>query len=252
MFNRIRKSLRQTSKGQATCAHLTDHPYCPLCGKKLSFKRIDASILDETQIEHWLTKVFRQTLLGLFIAPGQRIRTFISSDREVLSRPLPYLVVMAALATWTSNLIQERDQCGTIVACQWTVDYPLQMQVIQAMIFALVLRFMFFRHSGYNIWEFATLFVFLLAQTLVISSIFSVFQYASGFEPLWLNMLAINVYLVFAVVQFLGDKSFKGIFKVVLAVLLSFVLFLAGALALAFTAEWATPYVAPLLQAYKN
>ncbi len=248
MRKQVSQIWQSALRKSAVCEHLEGYPYCPLCGKKLVVKRIDSSILDENKVEYWLTKIFRQTLLGLFIAPGQRIRTFIQTDREVLTRPLPYLVLTAAVAHWTSGLSNELAQCGNSVLCQWAMDNPVPVELAQTMILATVLRFVFFRNSGYNIWEFATLFMYLLAQCFLISAGFDVFYYIAGMDPsVWSALLACNVYVLFAVVQFFDDKSARGILKVFVAVLLALALFVFGVGLLSLVADRLMPYLLPLL-----
>ncbi len=247
MSKQMSQIWQSARKNPVAGEHLEGYPYCPLCGKKLAIKRIDSSILEENKVEYWLTKIFRQTLFGLFIAPGQRIRTFIQTDREVLTRPLPYLVLTAAVAKWTTDLANEMVQCDGNMLCQWALDNPVATQIIQAMLLAAVLRFVFFRNSGYNVWEFATLFVYLLAQGFLISSGFALFHFATGIDTsIWPALIARNAYLVFAVVQFFDDKSAWGVLKVVLAVLFAMMLFLGGALALALAMEWLKPLLSSI------
>ncbi len=212
------------------CRHTLGGTFCPDCGKRLILSPITNKDVVDGFVAGWLRKGFRQTLAGLFIAPGSTIRRYLAEDRDTLIKPVAYLTLTAAFALWAHSLAGDLAcDADASAICHALFSNLVYIQVFQALIVALLFRFVFFSKHGNTLWELVTLNMFLLAQCFVISGIFSLLFWSM--RSAWITPLSIGiryVYVLISFIQFFRAKSIFSIIKVAAAYIVSALVFYAG------------------------
>lgn len=243
------------------CDHDRHGRYCSKCGQEVDPPRLTfAAMVMEFQAV-WLQRGFRSTIVGLMIAPGVQIRHYLRENRNLLVKPVNYLIVMSAFHYWTLLLHSRTgDRLDTaamgidpadgnarklVPAFHWIYDHFYMLQLFQAAVLALMLRFVFFRRSGATLPEFTIAMTFLLGQSTLINGLIHLFFLPFGMlPPSELPLLAGSAYTFFGIVQLLQIRSTTGFARVagaqVSAALLAVLVLLVG-MTLWLGDEWLTP-----------
>ncbi len=173
------------------CHHDRHGRYCSKCGLEINPPRLTFHVMAIEFVATWLQRGFRATALGLLLAPGQQIRFYLRENRNLLVKPVNYLFVIAAFHYWVLTLY-DRSKNGIDNAVMglsadsatdraaagilhWLYDHYYQMQLVQAALLALLLRFVFFRRSGFTLPEFTIAVTYIVAQNTLLQSIVDLF-----------------------------------------------------------------------------
>lgn len=213
------------------CDHDRHGRYCSKCGQEVEPAPLTFATMATEFVATWLQRGFRATVLGLTLAPGQQIRHYLRQDRSLLVKPVSYLVIMSAFRYWTVSLHSrtagkldatamglagasgEERQLLPVVG--WVYDHFYQIQLVQAALLALMLRFVFFRRSGTSLPEFTIAMTYILAQSTMINGLLHLFSLPFGrLPPEMLTLAAGTGFTLFGIVQFLQVRDIGGIARV--------------------------------------
>ena len=201
------------------CTHDRHGRFCSQCGLELDPPRLTFLALYQELSASWLKRGFRQTALGLLLAPGVQLREYLRHDRTLLIKPISYLLVVAAFHLWVLSLIgQSKGDIDPVVlgfdspatadpallqAVRWLMHHFWQIALVQAALVALSLRFVFYRRSGYSLAEYMIVVIYLLTQSILMQALLTLF-YIPFQQPMpgAVHLLIGGVYITFAIGQF--------------------------------------------------
>lgn len=233
------------------CEHDHHGRYCSKCGQETDPAPLDFRTIANEFVAAWLQRGFRASVIGLTLAPGNQIRHYLRQDRSLLVKPVSYLIVIAAFHYWVLGLYnpgrqglddaviglspqESHGQTGT--ALRWMFEHFYQLQLFQAILMALILRFVLFRGSGFRLPEFTIASTYILAQTTLFQSVITLFFTPfHQVPPQGLPLLVSTAYTAFALSQLLGVRRPGQFARVLLAQALAIVtslVVLVGGLAL--------------------
>lgn len=202
--------------------------YCSKCGHERMPPRLTFKSLIEEFIASWLQKGFRQTVFGLFIAPGQQLRRYIKADRTLLVKPVSYLILIVAFNYWILSLTKggaasltmsglgeeasRQDNRAMAEALVWMSRHNFEVSLVQAFIMAFLLRFLFYRKRHVSMAEFAIFSTFVLAQSQLIKGLLNVAFLPTGtIAPTWLPLAASSAFNIWAIASFMHGLNFRGV-----------------------------------------
>lgn len=192
--------------------------------------RINREHFEEELANKWLEKGFRNTLFGLFTAPGKRIYDYIHNDREVLLKPVAYLLMTTAfMLVINSNFPRQNNDMSDEINALF--DNMAYLQLLHAAILSWLMTRVFYRAQGYNFYENAVVATYVLAQVLLIDGVFILLQHFLSFT--WLSNLDTVISLLYcslAIAQFYQARVWSDYLKAALVVGLGFAIFLFVAL----------------------
>lgn len=215
---------------EESCHHDRRGRYCSKCGRETNPPRLTFRTLMTELSANWLQKGFRQTALGLLVAPGRQVRRYLLDDRMLMVRPITYLVVISAFHLWvlslagpghgrldpeTLQLSGEALQNKLLLAALgWFNDRFYQFALLQAAMVALLLRFVFYRGSRLKLPEYTILMTYVLAQSFLMQAVLALllvpFQTAL---PSGLRLLIATLYSSWAIAQFHQQENPSGLLK---------------------------------------
>lgn len=209
-----------------TCQHDRHGRFCSKCGIEFEPARLTFHALWAELTAGWLQKGFRQTAIGLLLAPGRQIRTYIRMDRNLLVKPVSYLIVISAFQLWVFSLYSHgsdvnpsvlgmqpggREEAGEWDVINWILHHYYQFELALAGFTALLLRFVFYRRSGYSMPEIMIFMTYVLAQSLLLQTVLSLVLYLCGMPlPVNLRTAVGLVFTVWAIGSFMEARTVMG------------------------------------------
>lgn len=222
------------------CNHDSFGRYCSKCGHERLPSRLTFKSLIEEFVASWLQKGFRQTVIGLLVAPGQQLRRYLQSDRTLLVKPVSYLVIIVAFDYWILSLTKGGAESLTAIglgvdatadddpvmteALVWLMQHGLEYSLAQALILAGLLRFVFYRKRYISMAELTIFSTYVLAQSLLLKGVLNTLLIPiNTAAPGGFVMLLGIVYNTWAIASFMDGISVRGIVKAAAAVFSSIV-----------------------------
>lgn len=217
----------------STCKHVAGVRFCPHCGKQLVVAPIDGRFMLE-QYSIWTTKLLRDTIIGLTLRPGHLIRDYLTRDRDLILKPITYVALCVGVFLYVNDTLPA-DACDRrFWLCALALKNALTMQLVQAAITSIVVKYVFYRSAPYSFYEILAFALYILAQSLLISSLMLLAQDA-GAPPLVALRVGFAIrelYALMALGQFFEAKSVLGWLKAALALAVSMALLVALIVAL--------------------
>lgn len=216
------------------CEHDSFGRYCSKCGHERAPARLTfRSLLDEF-IASWLQKGFRQTVIGLFIAPGHQIRRYLKADRTLLIKPVSYLIVLVAFNYWILSLTKAgsetligssysaqatgEDEKAIAEALTWLSKHGFEFSLVQAFIAALLLRLIFYRKRHMSLAELTIFMTYVFAQVLLLKTLVNVVWLPTGtIAPVALVAPLGLAFNIWATASFMGGVSLRGMIRATLS-----------------------------------
>ncbi len=238
---------------EEACDHDRQGRFCSKCGREIDPPRMTFKALMAELSAVWLQKGFRQTAIGLLVAPGRQVRRYLFKDRLLLVRPVSYLIVAAAFHLWVLSLQgmdrghfddaalgftgQAPKDKVVLAAIGWLYDHFYHFALLQAAVAALLLRFVFYRRSGLTLPEYTILMTYGLAESLLIQGIIGLALLPSQIPlPGSVRLLIGLVYNGWVIADMHGARRVTGLLKAFAAYLaaigLIFVLLIGAVFAL--------------------
>ena len=200
--------------------------YCSVCGYPATQKKIDKHyIIQEIRDLLCANKEMAYTIKKTFISPGESVRQFITGDRYRFVKPISFLLVSSLIYVLVSNLFH----VGTDKYFNVSVgDSMVSFIIIKILgnigylnitigIFVAFWAKMFFKKSGYNIFEIFILFCFVIGITMLFYSVVAVIQWATHLKLIQLSFSIGGVYIAWAIGQFFDRKRATSYIKAFLS-----------------------------------
>ena len=203
--------------------------YCSNCGQPVKLKRIDAHyILHEiTHVLHFDHGIF-YTIKQLLVKPGQSIRTFISEDRSRLVKPVLFIVISSLIYSVINHFFDidegyikftdtpdgngSSEKTAVSMIFGWIQNHYGYANIIIGIFIALWLQ-LFFRKYKYNFYELLILLCFVIGVTMLLLSVFTLFQGVTKVPVLQASAVLVVIYTSWAIGQFFDKNRFLNYIK---------------------------------------
>ena len=211
-----------------SCNNTINEKYCAHCGTPARLKRIDSHYISH-EVQHLLhfEKGVFYTVKELLVRPGESIRAFIAENRDKHMKPVAFLILTSVLYTLIAHAlhIEPKDQLsfgkssiGNIM--HWIDTHYGYANIMMGIFIALWMK-LFFRKSGYNLFEIIVLLCFVMGEGMLLLSLAILLAKLSGSALVFqLISLVIFIYPTFAIGQFYGKTKAASYVKAFLAYLL--------------------------------
>lgn len=209
--------------------------YCPGCGQPAKLKRIDGHYIMH-EIEHVLhfERGILYTIKELLTHPGQNVRNYISDNRSRLVKPIIFIIVTSLIYTIVSHFfhiensyIQYNEITKTTVSVifKWIQDHYGYSNIIMGMFIVVWLK-VFFRKYDYNFFEILILLCFVMGMSMLIYTLFAIFQGVTGFRLMQIGGMISIVYSTWAIGQFFDKKKLGSYIKALASYILGMITFM--------------------------
>ena len=170
--------------------------------------RINRQHFQQELSSKWFKKGFRNTFIGLTIAPGKQIYAYINIDRDDLIKPIAYLLTTMVMLLWSyTRFIADFNASEEILVDQIERNMHY-IQLSQAVAMAYIMLKFTYKDRDYNFYEYTTLMIYLLAQCLIFASFYNILQ---GFFPdtqfAYLRFSTYFIYCTWGIAQFFAAKT---------------------------------------------
>jgi hypothetical protein len=216
--------------------------YCPKCGRPATLKRIDGKyILNEIGDFLFANKGLIYTVINVLISPGASIRYFIKEDRYRFVKPITFVIITSLIYTiinyffpievddntfkntFISINIGNAEQ-GTKMVFRWMRENLAYTNLMTVMFAAFALK-LFFRKSGYNLFEIFTLVCFVSGILTLFITIGKILQGLTQWNLLDILEISGLFYITWAIGQFFNKKKVVSYIKAFFAYLLGMIIF---------------------------
>lgn len=216
------------------CEHDSFGRFCSKCGHERAPAKLTFRSLFEEFLVAWLQKGFFQTVIGLFVAPGQQIRLYLQSDRTLLIKPISYLIIIVAFnylilsltdegsstllgGTYTAQSTGE-DEKAIAEALTWLSKHGFEFSLVQAFIAALLLRLIFYRKRYLSLAELTIFTTYVFTQSLLLKTLFNVaWLPTGGIAPVALVAPLGLAFNIWATASFMGGINLRGVIRATLS-----------------------------------
>ena len=210
------------------CNEPVNGNYCPNCGQPAKLERIDRHyIIQEVRGLLFADKGFVYTIKKILISPGKSVRRFITEDRYRFVKPITFLFLTSIIYALVSNLFDISDEYiqitveGSAVAdfLNWAFENLGYLNLIICFLVAFWLK-IFFKQTGYNLFEIFIFFCFALGITMLMYSIAVIIQAVTDLKLMQFSSTIGMIYLVWAIGQFFDRKRVATYIKAFLSYVL--------------------------------
>lgn len=210
--------------------------YCSNCGQPAELKRIDGHyIISEIGDFLFANKGMVYTIKNVIINPGKSVRRFITEDRYRFVKPITFLFITSLVYTLACHFFhidandfymqQPEIESPTInLFINWMLEYQGYTNIISGLFMAFWLK-LFFRKSGYNIFEIFILFCFISGISSLFFTVTTMLQGLTQFHLMSISALIVIIYYAWAIGQFFDEKKAASYIKAFLSCILGFLIF---------------------------
>jgi hypothetical protein len=221
--------------------------FCANCGHPIELKRIDGRyLLREVGDFFFANKGMLYTISRVFLYPGKSVKQFLDEDRYRFVKPITFLIITSlfyTLINYLFNFAAEdyyrqyealEDTTPSLIIKWMMIDYPGYSGIITSLFVSFWIK-LFFRKSGYNIFEIFILLCFVSGITTLLVSVAAIIQGITHLQIIQtVSYLGIG-YTVWAIGQFFDRKRAVSYIKAFLSfilgtLILGFVIGVVGAL----------------------
>jgi hypothetical protein len=219
--------------------------YCSNCGQEIITVRLSVKhiIKDVTHgMFHWESSIFN-TCKELIIHPGKVIHSYIDGKRKSYIKPFTYFIFIQTIYVlifhWLSGnyfafMTATMQVSGEMTNSQQEKLHVIQHEIqhlinaninylnfIMPLIFALYIKIFLKKKTGINYAESVVFGLYVIGTTLLFSMVFMLLSWIN--PAVWnLRMVASQVFMIYAFVQYSGYPLFKGIVRGFFASFLSY------------------------------
>lgn len=224
------------------CTAQFEGNYCPQCGQRPNEGRIVLKESLREAVEHYfdLDAPLLRTVRDLILRPGTMIRDYIRGRRKRYSHPIRYFLMITAIYLILKSLtgFDPVETFGQAIGNQNGYDpsrtdsraSTFFSEHINSFLFIFVFLLgsfsrLFFRRSGFNISEHLTLSLYAISEYLFIATFVML---GSLLEPkiFFLNYAIVLLYPAFVLFRFHEGNAFSRSVKSIIAVILSWLLYI--------------------------
>ena len=222
------------------CSHPIDGNYCSNCGRPVKLKKIDREyIIHEIKDALFSNSGFISTTKQLLLNPGESVRHYITEDRNRLVKPVTYLIVTSLLYTVASHVLKidyfaqfetpdETPVMNSITG--WMMENMGYAGILIELYMAFWIK-LFFRKSGYNLYEIFVFLCYVSGLQILFHSIALIPQKFLHSDSLTIAAIITTLYSFWAIGQFFDGKKAKNYLNAVLSFIVGIlVVFIMGAI----------------------
>ena len=209
--------------------------YCSNCGQPAKLRRIDMHyIISEIADFFFAHKGMIYTIKNVLIRPGESVRRFISEDRFRFVKPITFLILTSLVYTLVLHLfsidakeflLQEQKEVPTAnLFINWIIDNSGYTNIIIGFIVAFWVK-LFFRKSGYNLYEIYILLCFIFGIMMLFSSVMMILQGVLHLKLILFSNIVFFIYNSWAIGQFFDRRKVGSYVKAFISCLLAYLIF---------------------------
>jgi len=218
------------------CKEPVEGNYCPNCGQPAQLKRIDGHyFIQEIASIFNAERGIVYTTKKMLTTPGDTVRQFIAEDRSRYVKPVTFLITASLIFTLAHHFfhfdISDLHVQSTEAAAEqyptlrlffnWMINYHGYTSILVGFLVAFWVK-LFFRKSGYNIFEVFTLMCFILGIGALISSVVVILEGLTHLSLVRYPVLFSLIYFTWAIGQFFDKKKAASYIKALLSCILGF------------------------------
>jgi len=205
--------------------------FCSNCGQPATLRRIDGRyIIHEIKEILCGNRGFVYTIKKMLTTPGESVRSFLAKDRYRFVKPITFVIITSLIYALINHFFRisvedlglsgEEVSPTTILIFHWmTFEYPGYATMLTGLYMAFWIK-LFFRKSGYNLFEVFILMCFISGVSALFMSVVTPFQGLSQLNIIQLSSVVLIIYFMWAVGQFFGEKKIKNYVKALIAYIL--------------------------------
>lgn len=223
------------------CRNEITSNYCPDCGQPAKLKRIDGRYILE-EIEHVLEfeRGILYTIKELVINPGQNVRNYLFENRSRLVKPLIFTILTSLVYSLCNTWFHFEDgytqyldtqKTATTEVFKWVQEHYGYANIIMGLFIAFWTK-LFFRKSGYNIFEILILLCFVMGIGMLIYSVFGIIQILVNRNLMQVAGVVGFMYTTWAIGQFYEKGKVMSYVKAFFAYVLGMLSFTLAAMVL--------------------
>lgn len=226
----------------SNCQNEVTANFCSHCGQSVKLKRIDGHYLLH-EIEHVLhfERGVLYTIRALLVDPGRSVNIYLKENRSRLIKPVIFIVLSSLFYSVIINLFHidqtfvrfEGGKSTAYTIFRWISTHYGYASIMMGLFIAGWLQ-LFFRKSGYNIFEILLLLCFVIGINMLIYSFFAFIQGLINISLLSIGGLGGMIYSSWAIGQFYGNAGFGRYAKAFLAYMLGLSSFVVSAVLIGF------------------
>lgn len=215
------------------CKTELNSKFCPDCGQPAKLKRIDGHYIIH-EIEHILhfESGILFTIRELIINPGENIRNYLLENRSRLIKPIVFIIVCSLIYSITINIFHIEDnyikfegrQSTASDMFKWIQEHYGYANVIMGLFITMWLK-IFFRKYNYNIFEILILLCFIMGVSMLIFSLFALFQGLIKINLMTIGGIIGIGYCSWAIGHFFGKSRVFNYVKALFAYILGMITF---------------------------
>jgi hypothetical protein len=210
--------------------------YCSNCGQPAKLKRVDRHyIIHEIGDVFGANKGFFYTLKRMLTNPGESVRHFIIEERYRFFKPVSFVFLTSLIYSFICHFFQIRAEDFYLqqpdmefptvtLFINWMTDYQGYTAIMSGFFMAFWIK-LFFRKSGYNIFEVFILLCFLAGVSSLFSSIVVIVQGYTYIKLIHISILPLMIYHIWATAQFFDKKKAINYLKAFLSYILGYWVF---------------------------
>ena len=212
------------------CNEPVNGNYCSNCGQPAKLKRIDKHyIVQEIASAFHAERGMLYSIKKMLLSPGKSISQYINEDRSRYVKPITYLIINSLVFTLVSNFfqidanyfMQQSDmEFPTLnLFINWMIDYHGHSSIISGFFVAFWIR-LFFRKSGYNLFEIFILLCFISGTSALFFSVAIILRDLTHLNSIYIPTLIALIYSAWATGQFFDRKKAASYIKAFLSFIL--------------------------------
>lgn len=195
--------------------------YCPNCGIPVELTRINGQyIVKEIGNVLNFDKGILYTIRELILRPGVSIRKFIQEDRNRLVKPIIFLILSSLIYTIAQQTLHFEDgyvkadmgNSAVTKIFEWIQNNYGYANIFMGVFIAFCTK-LFFRKSGFNIYEILILIFFTMGIGMLIYTIFGITESLTKFRILHIGGIIGAIYSIWAIGQFFDKQKASSYLK---------------------------------------
>ena len=160
----------------------------------------------------------------LAIRPGVTVRNFITKDRRKLMKPIIFLILTSFIYSFSQNILKFEDAYinaegvdSTVTQIfKWIQNNYGYANLFMGVFIGVWMK-IFFRKSGYNLYEMLVLIFYLMGMGMLMYMVFGLFQYFTGIQAFLYGAIIALVYTIWGIASFIDGKKRGNYSKAIFA-----------------------------------
>lgn len=208
-------------KNCKNCITVVTGNYCSNCGKIVEVPRINGKwIIQEIGSVFNFEKGILLTIREVLLRPGTSIRKFLLEDRTTLVKPIIFLILCSLFYTFAQQLLHFEDAYLKTVwgdsaiskIFDWIQSNYGYANIFMGFFIAIWTK-VFFRKSGFNLYEILILTLFTIGNLMIIYTFFGIAESISNLRLLLVGGAVGTIYSIWAIGQFFNKRKASSYIK---------------------------------------